>query len=133
MLRGAARSRLHVARFARSARLPARSLSSSTPPPPPPPDKTPDKPEVPDSTFLFRMTNPELFMDPNKRSNWYIVAGVWAFFAAYIGWTYWRVDLPAQRAKEAAPPPPARVEDEVVRTLPNGRQLLRDGSIRRPG
>ena len=103
MLRGAARSRLHVARFARSARLPARSLSSSTPPPPPPPDKTPDKPEVPDSAFLFRMTNPELFMDPNKRSNWYIVAGVWAFFAAYIGWTYWRVDLPAQRAKEAAP------------------------------
>ena len=132
MLRGAARSRLHVAHFGRSARLPTRSLSSSTPPPPPP-DKTPDKPEVPDSTFLFRMTNPELFMDPNKRSNWYIVAGVWAFFAAYIGWTYWREDLPAQRAKEAAPPPPARVEDEVVRTLPDGRQLLRDGSIRRPG
>ena len=132
MLRGAARSRLHVAHFGRSARLPTRSLSSS-PPPPPPPDKTPDKPEVPDSTFLFRMTNPELFMDPNKRSNWYIVAGVWAFFAVYIGWTYWRVDLPAQRAKEAAPPPPARVEDEVVRTLPDGRQLLRDGSIRRPG
>ena len=60
-------------------------------------------------------------MDPNKRSNWYIVAGVWAFFAAYIGWTYWREDLPAQRAKEAAPPPPARVEDEVVRTLPDER------------
>ena len=85
------------------------------------------------STTLFRMTNPELFMDPKSRKNWYIVAGVWAFFAAYIGWVYVREDLPAQRAAEAAPPPPPRVDDEVVRTLPDGRQLLRDGRIVRPG
>ena len=89
-----------------------------------PPSRPPPKP---DATLLFKMTNPELMFDHRSRRSWYITGGVAAFFACYLGWTYyWE-----QRELRIAPPKPAPapVNRDVVKVLPGGRVLMRDGSI----
>lgn len=44
---------------------------------------------APDSTSLFRLTNPELFLDVNKKSTWRIVYGVWFFCLSALGYKYY--------------------------------------------
>ena len=43
----------------------------------------------PDSTSLFRLTNPELFLDVNKKSTWRIVYIVWFFCLSGLGYKYY--------------------------------------------
>ena len=81
------------------------------------------------------MSNPELMLDPNKRVSWVIVGGVVAFFGTYLTYTAYKEGLltsdgqtqnAAERAKQK------REEAEVQKVLPDGRLLMRDGSIVRP-
>ena len=44
---------------------------------------------APDSTSLFRLTNPELFLDVNKKSTWRIVYAVWFFCLSALGYKYY--------------------------------------------
>lgn len=83
---------------------------------------------MPDATTVFKMSNPELMLDHNKRSSWAIVGGVVAFFSVYLTYTAIFKD----RIFDAAPPPSdsPHPEDEVHKVLADGRVLLKDGSIR---
>ena len=73
------------------------------------------------------MSNPELLLDHNKRSSWMIVGGVVAFFGAYMTYTAIYKDgmLDPKPPPAVAPLP----ELEVHKVLPDGRVLLKDGSI----
>ena len=42
-----------------------------------------------DSTTFFRFANPELFLDPKKRSTWNIVGAVWVCCFAGLGYKYY--------------------------------------------
>ena len=81
---------------------------------------------VPTATTMFRLSNPEAFMDPNKRISWVVTGVVAAFLAARL----------AYAAYQDSGAPPARVEPilpaEVLKELPDGRLLMKDGSIQRP-
>ena len=106
--------------------------SSSTPPGP---KSYYDKdgkpiPSVPDATTLFKLSNPELLLDPKKRASWSVVAGVVVFFSVYLGVTAYREGL-LTGEKKLAEEYAAEVtrELEVQKVLPDGRLLLRDGSI----
>ena len=117
--------------------------SRATPPPPPPHDAAPagssassssddgkPKPPIPDSTMLFRMTNPEVAMDPNKRISWVITGVVGFLLLARWGYAfYW--DVREDRLGPQAPEPEADTL-QVSKRLPDGRLLMTDGSIRKP-
>lgn len=80
------------------------------------------------------MSNPELMLDPNKRGSWRIVAGVVAFFSCYLTYTAYKEGLLTgdQSARLQHQAEESRREAEVQRELPDGRLLMRDGSIVRP-
>ena len=44
---------------------------------------------APDSTSLFRLTNPELFLDVNKKSTWRIVYTVWFFCLTGLAYKFY--------------------------------------------
>uniref|UniRef100_A0A6S8FP90 Small integral membrane protein 8 n=1 Tax=Aplanochytrium stocchinoi TaxID=215587 RepID=A0A6S8FP90_9STRA len=44
----------------------------------------------PDATTFFKLTNPEMFMDTNKRSTWYLVGAVWIFLGSYTGYLFYK-------------------------------------------
>ena len=44
---------------------------------------------APDSTSMFRLTNPELFLDVNKKSTWRIVYTVWFFCLGTLAYKYY--------------------------------------------
>jgi len=67
-------------------------------------------PPRPDSTLLFRATNPELQFDPAQRKNWKWPAGVVAFFGAYFVYLYSVGEfLPSELPRSAAAGPPEEV------------------------
>lgn len=41
---------------------------------------------VPTATTFFRLSNPELFADPNKSSSWRLVYAVWGLAGGYLGY-----------------------------------------------
>jgi hypothetical protein len=79
-----------------------------------------------DYTTLFKATNPELLFDHKKRSSWWVVGGVWAVFGTYIAY------VAIYKDRMFDPPAPAApdLDSEVHKVLPDGRVLLKDGSIR---
>lgn len=87
-------------------------------------------PPIPDATTVFKMSNPELLLDPNKRASWKIVGAVVAFFSVYLTVSAYREGLlttdggqqPSSAAAIAEEPHP-------LQHLPNGRVLMPDGSI----
>ena len=99
----------------------------------PPAGKPPaDKPlavEMPDATTLFKATNPELMLDHKKRTHWIPVGLTIAFFSAYMAYTAIvtdrMLDVPAAPKDVATQP----LETQVHKVLPDGRVLLKDGSI----
>ena len=108
------------------------------PQPPPKPsydEKGKPLPSIPDATVLFKMSNPELLLDEKKSSSWKLVGGVVLFFSVYLTVTAYREGLlfdggqklAEQHAEEA------RQQADVLKELPDGRVLMRDGSIRRVG
>ena len=132
---------------------PSRGGASAdgVPPPPPPPsaaaaaaaEKSSSAaydaegkplPSIPDATTVFRLSNPELMLDPRKSASWAVVFGVIAFFGTYLGWTAWREGLLGDGGAKLAAEYAAECERdlEVRQVLPDGRLLMRDGSIRRP-
>ena len=183
----AARVRLHVQ---------ARSCSGGTSKPSAKPTSptTSQAPGVPTATTLFKMSNPELLLDPNKRASWTVVVrtsmrmcllfkrlsrvslcvlqgGVIAFFTVYLAWAFY-TDPPSNHRPVPKPPPHLEVvkvrtpllprapkvcmyrlaprihpsgwcvcvrktgqcptNTPVLQVLPDGRQLMKDGSIQRP-
>ena len=108
-------------------------------PPPPGPSAAYDAdgkplPSIPDATTVFKLSNPELMLDPRKSASWAIVAGVVAFFSVYLTWTAYREGLltdGGQRLAEAYAEE-RKQELEVQKVLPDGRLLMWDGSIRKP-
>ena len=115
--------------------LPDFSYLLPNPPKPPPTHDADGKPlpSIPDATTLFKISNPELLLDPQKRSSWKLVAGVVAFFSCYLTYTAYKegllTDGPEQLQQQAVE---MRREAEVQKVLPDGRLLMRDGSIVRP-
>ena len=104
------------------------------------PQPAPRPPEVPTATTLFKLTNPELMLDPRRRRSWLITGGVAAFFAVYLSWTfYWEAREAAaaqQRGLQSAPPaagaPPI---GDVVKVPPPNRLAhcrQRPGASNRP-
>ena len=90
-------------------------------------------PSVPDATTFFKMSNPELMLDPASTSSWRIVGGVVAFFTVYLTLSAYREGLlndGQQRAKASVDQ--LTDELEVQQRLQDGRLLMRDGSIHRP-
>ena len=136
------------------------------------------KPSIPDATTFFKMSNPELMLDPDKRGSWYVVGGVIAFFSVYLSVTAYREGLfdatsstadptasdftdaevhkvtpcaamrtgtrPRAHASAASCTPPVGRRNSGILTdtaqphpcraqlLPDGRALMKDGSIRTP-
>ena len=119
MLRLLATRRLSPQRFH------AALLSTSTPPPPPKPAKEAKVDD--DNDYPIMLVNPRA-----RLADAMPVAMVLALYLAYCGFA--DVLLPAaaipdsEEAEEPAPPP-----DDVLRELPDGRVLMKDGSIRKPG
>mmetsp|Transcript_5556 Transcript_5556/g.6357 ORF Transcript_5556/g.6357 Transcript_5556/m.6357 type:complete len:116 (+) Transcript_5556:64-411(+) len=62
---------------------------------------------VPDATTLFKLTNPELYLDTKKRSTWYLVGAVWIFFGSYTGYLYLQ-DIENDRERDKANVGPRR-------------------------
>ena len=83
---------------------------------------SPLKAEVPVATTLFKLTNPELMVDPAKRSSWILCGGVVSFFAVYIAYLEYTEPPPPKTQ-----PPPS--ENDVKQVLADGRLLMYDGSI----
>jgi hypothetical protein len=48
---------------------------------------------------MFRFTNPELYMDPQKASTWKLIGGLWVVFGSYAGYLYC-TDDPLERARQ---------------------------------
>ena len=69
------------------------------------------------STHFFRISNPEAFMDPNKRVSWIITGVVAAFLAARFGYALYQDD------GKLFEPTPAPAPTDVAKTLPDGRWL----------
>ena len=69
------------------------------------------------STHFFRISNPEAFMDPNKRVSWIITGVVAAFLAARFGYALYQDD------GKFFEPTPAPAPTAVAKTLPDGRWL----------
>lgn len=80
------------------------------------------------------MSNPELMLDPSKRASWAIVAGVVAFFSVYLTWTAYREGLLSDGGQKLAEEEAQELQQmlEVQKVLPDGRLLMRDGSIQKP-
>ena len=130
-----------LARPALASSRAARPLSttpSASTPPKPAADAAPtqqaaassDAPPQIDSTTLFRLTNPEVNLDPNKRSSW-IVTGATAVGCVLMICYGMYQDSVTAAAKAAAPPDPAALPTDAVKRLPDGRLLMRDGSIQK--
>ena len=126
-------------RATRSARpLLARSLSDKRPPPSPSATHDADGkplPPIPDATTVFKLSNPELMLDPRKSASWAIVAGVVVFFSTYLTYTAYKEGfIFGEGAQKMAEDEAKQIayELEVQRVLPDGRLLMRDGSIVRP-
>ena len=88
-------------------------------------------PSIPDATTLFKLSNPELMLDPRKNASWMVVFSVIAFFGTYMTWTAWREGLIGDGGQRMAEEQAKSLQEEldVQRELPDGRLLLRDGSI----
>lgn len=103
----------------------------------PPTALQPKQPQVVTSTLLFRAGSPELFIDPQKRSSWLWPALVVAFFSTYLAYFYIIEEpdiffpYPNRATKELAEA--VALPANVIKVLPDGSQLLDDGSIKRPG
>ena len=69
------------------------------------------------STHIFRISNPEVFMDPNKRVSWIVTGVVAALLAARFGYALYQDDGEFFESK------PAPAPSEVRKTLPDGRWL----------
>ena len=78
------------------------------------------------------MSNPELMLDPNKRASWRIVAGVVAFFGCYMTYTAYQEGLLTGDGGAQQQAAESRFNADVQKVLPDGRLLMRDGSIVRP-
>ena len=119
-------ARLGLVHLADQAGPRARLLSSKP--------KKPPTPSIPDATTVFKMSNPELMLDPNKRASWKIVGGVVAFFTVYLSYTAYKEGLfaDAGQSMSAEYATEKRHEANVQKILPDGRLLMRDGSIVRP-
>ena len=78
------------------------------------------------STHMFRLSNPEAFMDPNRRISWIVTGVVAALLAARLGFALWQDDGEFFEHK-----PPAPTASDVKKILPDGRRLMRDGSIQK--
>ena len=63
-----------------------------------------ERPTV-DSTSIFRFSNPELFLDTNKRSTWHIVYACWFFCAAGLGYRYYQDYYAPEKKPEGAQGP----------------------------
>ena len=83
---------------------------------------------------MFKLSNPELMLDPNKRASWKVVAGVVAFFSVYMSYTAYKEGLLTDggQSMSAEHATDKRHEANVQKILPDGRLLMRDGSIVRP-
>jgi hypothetical protein len=81
------------------------------------------KPSIPDHTTFFKMSNPELMLDEKNPGHWRITGGVALFFAVYLGWAYYK-DL-----QSGVFDPPAESTANILKVLPDGRVLMKDGSI----
>lgn len=92
------------------------------------------QPSIPDATTVFKLSNPELMLDPRKSASWAIVFGVIVFFGTYLSWTAYREGLLSDGGQKFAEAhaEEIRQELEVQKVLPDGRLLMRDGSIRKP-
>ena len=73
-------------------------------------------------------------LDPRKSASWMIVFGVIAFFGTYLSWTAYREGLFSDGGQKLAEEHAAELKQEleVQKVLPDGRMLMRDGSIRKP-
>ena len=89
----------------RAAALRPRALCTGVPKTPktaaqePPPTLPKQQKIVPTSTTMFRFTNPELYMDPQKASTWKLIGGLWVVFGSYAGYLYC-TDDPIERARK---------------------------------
>lgn len=111
----------------------ATRLLSTNPPPPASAGGGSGKPIIPDATTVFKMSNPEQMLDPKKRSSWVVTGVVALGCAAWLGWAAWKdynsgiFDAPAP-----VPAPADAQKGGVAKVLPDGRRLMRDGSIQPP-
>lgn len=80
------------------------------------------KPSIPDATTLFKMSNPELWLDPDKRSSWYVVGGVIAFFSVYLTVSAYREGLFDATASTTEPAPQV-LDAEVHKVTPFAAML----------
>ena len=69
------------------------------------------------STHIFRISNPEAFMDPSKRVSWIVTGVVAALLAARFGYALYQDDGEFFESK------PAPAPSDVRKTLPDGRWL----------
>ena len=67
------------------------------------------------STHIFRISNPEAFMDPSKRVSWIVTGVVAALLAARFGYALYQDDGEFFESK------PAPAPSDVRKTLPDGR------------
>ena len=90
-------------------------------------------PSIPDATTLFKLSNPELMLDPRKSASWMVVGSVIVAFAAILTFTAYREGLLSDGGQKLAEQYAEEVKQEldVRQVLPDGRLLMRDGSIRK--
>jgi len=79
----------------RRSQLTSRSFAYDSSIPPPRNKKVPDASAkaknvdpIPISTPLFRMANPELYLNPREKGSWYWVYAVWGVAAVYFPYSY---------------------------------------------
>lgn len=109
LLRGALlRPALQHARFCAAGK-------ASPPAQPKPAVKQAAQHAVVTSTHIFRISNPEAFMDPSKRVSWIVTGVVAALLAARFGYALYQDDGEFFESK------PAPAPSDVRKTLPDGR------------
>jgi hypothetical protein len=63
-----------------------------------PPSPLKQQKVVPTSTSMFRFTNPELYMDPQKASTWKLIGGLWIVCGGIAAYGFC-TDDPIERAR----------------------------------
>ena len=118
--------RLLATRSVKPLRL--RALSTSTSPPTKPPQKPAKETKVDDDNDY-----PIMLVNPRARlADAMPVMMVLALYLAYCGFSDALIPSAAVPDSEHAEEP-AAPSDDVLRELPDGRVLMKDGSIRKPG
>jgi hypothetical protein len=88
-----------------------------------------EPPNIPIATTAFKVANPEANMSTQSRMSWYITGGVVACSISYYLYLLYNEQHELEEYRASPKPEEVPLAQQVEKVLPNGRVLMKDGSI----